>query len=107
MANGINYGNGNVVMNWNNPPNYEESVLASYIPTLEPDAVDFLAAIADPDGDAAKRVAGWKKTQEMLKNLDKVSDDIFKRTQRNKANWIRCSPQVAHTILGGIDVTCG
>lgn len=104
---GINYNTGQINMNWNNPVNPDESVFADYLPTLEPDAVDYLAAIADPEGDAAKRVEGWKKTQEMLKNLGKASDEIYKRTQRNESNWMQVSPQVAHTILGGVDITCG
>jgi hypothetical protein len=93
-------------MNWNNPVNPEDSLLP-VIWGSEPDAVDYLAAIADPDGDAAKRIAGWKKSQELLKNLSKASDEIYKATQRNESNWIRASPQVAHTILGGTQITCG
>lgn len=30
---------------------------------VEPSAVDRLAAVADPDGEAARRVAEWKKRQ--------------------------------------------
>ena len=102
---GVDYTTGQVNMNWNNPPNPKESIFASYL-LGEPDAVDYLAAIADPDGDVARRVESWKKSQELLKNITKASDEIYKRTKRNPANYVRVSPRVA-ALLEGTDVECG
>lgn len=65
MSNSINYTTGEIVMNWNNPVNPGE-VFAHY-GTMEPSAVDRLAAIEDPDGKTGKRVRRWEEEQEQLR----------------------------------------
>lgn len=78
-------------------------VLAAF--GIEPSAVDRLAAIEDPDGEAGQRVKEWENLKEAAKNIGKLSDMIYEKTQRGP-NWMRVSPKVMHSVLGGTQVTC-
>jgi hypothetical protein len=90
-----------IPMSWNNPPQPDPSMYSA-IWGGEPDAVDRLAAIVDPEGEAAQRIKAWEKSQELLKSVTKMSDEIYKRTIRPPNTIV-----VSQNILDTIPVTCG
>lgn len=78
----------------------DNEVIKELMKAGEPSAVDRLAAIGEPDGPAAKRVADWEKAMEQLNTISGVSNEIFKRTLRDKPNWLYAAPKVHQSILG-------
>lgn len=58
---------------FNHPPidwNAGSPLIEEMIEDMEPSAVDRLAALVDPDGEAGKRVTAWKETKESLKQVE-------------------------------------
>lgn len=49
-----------------------------------PSAVDRMAALADPDGSAAARVAQWETNMAAINSLLSVSSEIYRRTKRER-----------------------
>lgn len=101
MTDFINRRTGEFSITFPDAPAIGQSVRVDYNSCEEPSAVDRLAAIDDPDGEAAQRVKDWEKWRVTLKNLPEASNEIFKRTRRNPANWIRVDRKTA--IDMGID----
>jgi hypothetical protein len=100
----VDYTTGQFDLTFAQAPDPDQPLDVSYF-FGEPSAVDRLAAIEDPDGEAAQRVKAWEDAKEMMANLTKASDEIYKRTKKGP-NWIRASPKVMHSVLGGVQVTC-
>jgi hypothetical protein len=84
----------------------DNEILDELLAFSAPSAVDRLAAIADPDGEAARRIKEWEEGRENMRNITRLSNEIYNRTKRENPNWLYAPPKVMHSILGGTQVTC-
>ena len=82
----INYVEGAVDITFPAPPAEGTPINATYDPweadPSEPSAVDRLAAIEDPTGEAAERIWEWKRKKTLFEGIVKVSNDIYEATKR-------------------------
>ena len=100
-ANFIDYSTGEIEITF---PVFPVAPAAGYDMLIDgPSAVDRLAAIEDPDGEAGQRVKQWKELSELKKNMLKAQAEIYRRTRRSGkpiADQVVVHPKLMRDLLG-------